>query len=59
MKAQRKKVTHMAASVRDDGAVSALCFNGQRPIDLTKATWTIREEAVTCPRCRKAMETAA
>lgn len=56
MKALRKKLTHMAGAVREDGNVSALCFQRPRPIDLTKATWTLREEAVTCPRCRKAMK---
>lgn len=43
---------HMAHLVREDGQVSALCFERPRAIDLTRARWTIRPEAVTCPKCR-------
>jgi hypothetical protein len=31
--------------------VSALCFKRPRAIDLRVATWTNRDEAVTCPKC--------
>jgi hypothetical protein len=37
--------------MRDDGAVSALCFKRPREIDLSKSTWTICDEDVTCPKC--------
>lgn len=47
-----RKVYHMAAKIRPDGAVSALCYKRPRAINLRVATWTIRPEAVTCPKCR-------
>lgn len=47
----KPKPVHMAGKMRDDGAVSAKCFNKPRPIDLSKASWTLRPEAVTCKRC--------
>lgn len=37
--------------IREDGAVSALCFKRPRKIDLTRSSWTIRDEAVTCSKC--------
>lgn len=45
------KTIHRAKHIRDDGAVSALCYSQPRAIDLSRATWTIRDEAVTCSRC--------
>lgn len=43
---------HMAHLVREDGAVSAFCSpDPYRPIDLRRATWTNRPEAVTCRKC--------
>lgn len=47
-----QKLYHRAKLVTEAGQVSALCFTTPRPIDLTRARWTIRDEAVTCPRCR-------
>lgn len=55
MKPMRPKLYHKAAALREDGAVTALCFSSPRPIDLKVALWTIRDDAVTCPRCRKAL----
>ena len=49
------KLYHKAGKMRSDGAVSALCFARPRAIDLTRALWTIRPEAVTCPKCKKVM----
>lgn len=43
--------THYAAKMRNDGAVSALCFAKPRAIDLKRATWTNRKVAVTCKKC--------
>ena len=54
-----KKILHRAAKIRNDGAVSAKCFASPHPIDLTRALWTIRDEAVTCPRCRRVMREEA
>lgn len=48
---QSHKTVHKASLVREDGAVSPLCAKSPRPIDLSRATWTLREEAVTCKRC--------
>lgn len=45
------KPVHFAQAIRADGAVSALCAPRPRRIDLTRAIWTIRREAVTCKRC--------
>lgn len=42
---------HKAKHLRADGCVSALCSKTPRAIDLKRASWTIRNEAVTCPRC--------
>jgi hypothetical protein len=49
------KIYHRAAKVRANGDVSALCFKRPRRIDLAKASWTNRDEAVTCPRCLAAI----
>ncbi|HXD04442.1 MAG TPA: hypothetical protein VN680_00205 [Burkholderiaceae bacterium] len=48
------KVYHYGAFIRDDGAVSAQCFDPPRPIDLKKELWTNRLKAVTCQRCIEA-----
>jgi hypothetical protein len=50
---------HRADKVAENGGVSALCFKRPRAIDLSRASWTIRPEAVTCPRCKKLQEAAA
>jgi hypothetical protein len=50
----RKKIVHRGKLVRADGAVVALCvYPALRVIDLRRATWTNRDEAGTCPRCRR------
>lgn len=53
--APREKRYHMAALINDAGEVSALCSASPRPIDLRRASWTNRAEAVTCPRCLRMM----
>lgn len=52
-----RKVYHRAKHIATDGSgnVSALCFKKPRPIDLKKAMWTTRDDAVTCPACIKAI----
>lgn len=47
----KKKPIHRARLVSDGGGVSALCYTVPRPINLNAATWTIRDESVTCKRC--------
>ena len=46
-----ERLIHKAEAVDVTGRVSALCFMSRRAIDLKKATWTLRDEAVTCPKC--------
>ncbi len=48
----RAKTYHMADKANQVGGVSALCFKTPRAIDLSRALWTNRPEAVTCPKCR-------
>ena len=50
------KIYHRADKMDPDGNVSALCFKRPKAIDLSKASWTIRDEAVTCPKCRKIIQ---
>lgn len=49
------RIVHMAAAVNGAGGVSAACFVKPRAIDLVRATWTLRPDAVTCPRCRRTL----
>ena len=51
-----EKKHHKAALFRADGAVSALCFHRPRAIDLSRALWTIVDDAVTCEECLRAMK---
>jgi len=53
-----QKIYHRASKVNAKGQVSALCFKSPRAIDLKKALWTIRDEAVTCQKCRAAIAKA-
>lgn len=55
------KVIHRAKHVSPTGRVSPLCAPKPRAIDLTRAGWTLRDDAVTCPRCAAiiAMQTTA
>lgn len=50
------KTVHMAGKVRGDGAISAACYRTPKPINLAISTWTIRPEAVTCPKCRRVLD---
>lgn len=45
------KLIHRAKYVNPNGGVSALCFEKPRSIDLGRASWTNRDEAVTCKKC--------
>lgn len=51
--APKPRKYHYAAFVRAGGGISALCFRRPMVIDMRKATWTIRREVVTCPKCLK------
>ncbi len=45
------KPVHKAHLVNDKGGVSPVCAERPRAIDLKRATWTNRWEAVTCKKC--------
>jgi hypothetical protein len=47
------KPYHMAHLFSSGGDVSPLCAAKPRRLNLRRETWTIRWEAVTCPRCLK------
>jgi hypothetical protein len=46
-----ERTYHRAAKVDDKGRVSALCSPVPRAINMKVATWTNRDEAVTCTKC--------
>jgi len=45
------KIIHKAKLVASHGDVSPLCAKTPRKIDLSKESWTLRDNAVTCPKC--------
>ena len=47
------KIYHKANKRSQTGGVSALCFKTPRSINMNRATWTFRDEAVTCKKCLK------
>lgn len=51
-----EKKYHKAKHLGPNGKVSALCFEKPKAIDLKKALWTLRDEAVTCEKCLKVMK---
>ena len=53
------KTYHFADKIDEDGNVSALCFKAPKAIDLGRASWTIRAEAVTCRRCKAALKNSS
>ena len=53
-----KKRYHKAHLIGAAGQVSALCFKHPRAIDLQRASWTIRDDAVTCPKCLRLLTDA-
>ncbi len=53
------KVYHMAHKLDANGNVSALCFKTPRAINMSRASWTVRIRAVTCPKCKAALADAA
>ena len=50
------KKYHKAHLYGAAGQVSALCFRQPRAIDLSRALWTIDDDAVTCPKCRRLLK---
>ena len=53
-----EKIYHKAALFykKRSGGASALCFDVPKKINLKKELWTIRDEAVTCPKCKICIE---
>lgn len=49
------KIVHKADRVSISGRVSALCFKKPRAINLKLASWTNRDDAVTCKACKTVM----
>ena len=45
------RARHRGDKINSQGAVSALCFSPARAIDMKRSTWTMRDDAVTCPKC--------
>ena len=46
------KTIHRASKINNKGEASALCFKRDHPIDLNRASWTIRDDLVTCQKCK-------
>jgi hypothetical protein len=46
-----RKPVHLAHLISRTGGVSPLCAAAPQRLNLRRATWTNRREAVTCPRC--------
>jgi len=51
-----EKIIHRGDKCNDKGQVSALCFERPRPINLSKSSWTNRDEAVTCAKCLRKLK---
>lgn len=50
------KVYHYAHMMNPKGKVSPLCADKPRAINLDRASWTIVEAQVTCPKCLKRLK---
>jgi len=50
-------IYHRAHKIAGGGKVSALCHKTPHAIDLRHSSWTLRDQDVTCPRCRKIIHT--
>ena len=46
------RMYHRGDKINQRGGVSALCFAAPRAINMTRATWTMSDDAVTCPKCK-------
>jgi hypothetical protein len=53
------KIYHLARFINVQGGVSPWCYAKPRSLNLARALWTNRLEAVTCPKCLKAKAEAA
>ncbi len=55
----RPRIRHLARFVDEWGNVSPWCAKKPRALDMKKAIWTNRLDAVTCKRCRDAKAAAS
>ncbi len=46
------KIIHKAKLISRNGDVSPLCANKPRKLNLAKESWTNRNDAVTCEKCK-------
>jgi hypothetical protein len=55
---KRVRIYHKAKLIDRKGRISPVCADPPKAINLKKETWTLRWEAVTCPKCleKKDME---
>ncbi len=51
------KIVHRAKHLHPDGSVSPLCATSTRAINTRRASWTLRDDAVTCKRCLSCLKT--
>jgi hypothetical protein len=58
-------IYHFFDKVNQRGGVSALCFRRPRAMSLQRRgklqirhSWTLRKDAVTCPKCRRLLQEA-
>jgi hypothetical protein len=47
------KIIHKAKLISNNGNVSPLCSTKPRKLSLAKESWTNRNEAVTCKKCKR------
>ena len=52
----KEKMVHRAGFVTVKGGMSALCFPKPRAIDLARASWTKKDNEVTCDKCLDIIE---
>ena len=53
------KIYHKATQVNSSGGVSALCFHKPKAINLARASWTLRDDQVTCKKCQRLINSVA
>ena len=46
------RMYHRGKLIDKWGNVSALCFRSARAINMKRASWTMSDFAVTCPKCK-------
>lgn len=49
-------IFHRGVKIPQSFFMSSLCFSKPTPINLRRASWTNRDEAVTCADCRRLLK---